>query len=78
MLVCPDIRLVDGFVGALLSDIKDHDTAIVATSGDQGRALGVKVDAHHSRFSAEKVLGPGRVLDRKAANETAGLLQEFI
>ena len=78
MLVCPHIRLVDGFVGALLPDIKDHDTTIVATSGDQGWALGVEVDAHYSRFSAEQVFGPGWVLDCEAANETTCLLQEFI
>ena len=68
MFVSPHIRLIDGFVGALLSDIKDHDTSVVAASCDKGRALGVEVNAHHSRFSAEQVLGPGRVLNRKAAN----------
>lgn len=78
MLVCPHIRLVDGFVGALLPDIKDHDTTVVATGGDQGWALGVEVDAHHSGFSGEQVFGPGWVLDCEAANETASLLQELI
>ena len=34
MFVSPHIRLIDGLVGALLSDIKDHDASIVATSCD--------------------------------------------
>ena len=38
----------------------------------------MEIDAHDTRLGGEGVLGPGGVLDREAANQTGGLLQEVV
>ena len=78
MLVGSDSGLVDGPVGRLLANIEDHDGTVVTTGGDQSGAGRVEVNAHDTRVGGEGVLGPGGVLDGEAADETAGLLQEFV
>ena len=78
MLVSSNSRLIDRSVGGLLADIEDHDGTIVATGSDESWAGRVEVDGHDARVSGEGVLGPGRVLDGEAADETGSLLEEFV
>ena len=78
MLVSSNSRLIDRSVGGLLADIEDHDGTIVATGSNESWAGRVEVDRHDARVSGEGVLGPGRVLDGEAADETGGLLKELV
>jgi len=73
----PDGRLIDGLV-ILVADIEDHYGTVVATSSDKCGLIGVEVDAHDTALGGELVLGPGKVLDGVAADETCLRGQEVV
>ena len=77
VLVGSHSRLVDGLV-VLVPDIEDHDRTVVATGGDEGRPVGVEVNAHHTALCGELVFGPGEVLNSVTADETTLGVEEVI
>ena len=53
---CLDSALENGLV-ELVADIKNHNSSVIATDGQQRRVLRVEVQTHDARLGSERVLG---------------------
>ncbi len=78
MLSSTDGGLVNRLIIGFEADIEHHDSAIIATHGDQSGCVGMEVNTHHTGISSKAVLRPCWIFNCETANQAGRLFQKIV